>query len=260
LLPEPKETEEDAEEEEEEEVAEIELTPQDSAIKMALVDHAIMIKRCLAMFSRSSNDLLSQKHDELHRCFESTFAPEIAHFTPPQPQRELVATPSPTWKRSSRSSSASLKNKNAGVAVNGVTTEEASVIRPVSKRGTRLSFLGGSKKKEPELPTEPEEVNGDIETSSNLSRSLSQGQSKEQGRRHSFFRAPSQDEKHPESPGGLNGRGSLDQQFGGGDKSNDKPVENKLSSKKGSVRKRFSMLKLGRKGKGNGMMGSLDEE
>ncbi|RGP76168.1 hypothetical protein FSPOR_290 [Fusarium sporotrichioides] len=260
LLPEPKETEEDAEEEEEEEVAEIELTPQDSAIKMALVDHAIMIKRCLAMFSRSSNDLLSQKHDELHRCFESTFAPEIAHFTPPQPQRELVATPSPTWKRSSRSSSASLKNKNAGVAVNGVTTEEASVIRPVSKRGTRLSFLGGSKKKEPELPTEPEEVNGDIETASNLSRSLSQGQSKEQGRRHSFFRAPSQDEKHPESPGGLNGRGSLDQQFGGGDNSNDKPVENKLASKKGSVRKRFSMLKLGRKGKGNGMMGSLDEE
>ncbi|KAL6913898.1 hypothetical protein FSST1_011658 [Fusarium sambucinum] len=262
LLPEPKEADEDAEEEEEEEVAEIELTPQDSAIKMALVDHAIMIKRCLAMFSRSSNELLSQKHDELHRCFESTFAPEIAHFTPPQPQRELVATPSPTWKRSSRSSSASPKNKNAGIAVNGVTTEEASVIRPVSKRGTRLSFLGGSKKKEPELPTEPEEANGDIETASNLSRSLSQGQSKEQGRRHSFFRAPSQDEKHPESPGGLSGRGSLDQQFGGGDnnKNNDKPTENKLASRKGSVRKRFSMLKLGRKGKGNGMMGSLDEE
>jgi hypothetical protein len=27
-----------------------------------------MIKRCLAMFARSSNELLSQKHDELHRC------------------------------------------------------------------------------------------------------------------------------------------------------------------------------------------------
>ncbi|CAF3487260.1 unnamed protein product [Fusarium graminearum] len=262
LLPERKEADEDAEEEEDQEAPEVELTPQDSAIKMALVDHAIMIKRCLAMFSRSSNELLTQKHDELHRCFESTFAPEIAHFTPPQPQRELVATPSPTWKRSSRSSSASPKNKNVGIVVNGVTAEEASVIRPVSKRGTRLSFLGGSKKKEPELPTEPEEVNGDIETASNLSRSLSQGQSKEQGRRHSFFRAPSQDEKHPESAGVLSGRGSFDQQFGGGDNSNhnDKPVENKLASKKGSVRKRFSMLKLGRKGKGNGMMGSLDEE
>ncbi|KAH7192058.1 uncharacterized protein B0J16DRAFT_262224 [Fusarium flagelliforme] len=258
LLPEPKEADDDAEEEENHEVSEVELTPQDSAIKMALVDHAIMIKRCLAMFARSSNELLSQKHDELHRCFESTFAPEIAHFTPPQPQRELVATPSPTWRRSSRSSEASPKNKSAGVAVNGVTAEEASVIRPVSKRGTRLSFLGGTKKKEPELPTEPEEATVDIETASNLSRSLSQSQGKEHGRRHSFFRTQSQDEKHPESPGGLSSRGSLDQQFGA---PNEKPVENKLASKKGSVRKRFSMLKIGRKGsKGNGVMGSLDEE
>lgn len=177
---------------------------------------------------------------------------------PPQPQRETVTTPSPTWRRLSRSSEASPKHKNIGVSVNGVTTEEASVIRPVSKRGTRLSFLGGSKKKEPELPTEPEEPAVDIETASNLSRSLSRSQSKEQNRRHSFFRAQSHDEKHPESPGGLSSRGSFDQQFGGG---NERAVENKIPSKKGSVRKRFSMLKLGRKGsKGNGMMGSLDEE
>jgi len=170
----------------------------------------------------------------------------------------MVATPSPTWRRSSRSSEASPKHKNIGVSVNGVTTEEASVIRPVSKRGTRLSFLGGSKKKEPELPTEPEEPAVDIETASNLSRSLSQSQSKEHNRRHSFFRTQSHDEKHPESPGGFSSRGSFDQQFGGG---NEKAVENKIPSKKGSVRKRFSMLKLGRKGsKGNGMMGSLDEE
>ncbi|WZH46096.1 uncharacterized protein QYS62_007166 [Fusarium acuminatum] len=257
LLPQPKEVDEDADEDEDQEAPEVQLTPQDSAIKMALVDHAIMIKRCLAMFARSPNELLSSKHDELQRCFESTFATEIAYLTPPQPQREHVATPSPTWRRSSRSSEASPKAKNSGL-LNGVTTEEASVIRPVSKRGTRLSFLGGSKKKEPELPTEPEETAGDIETASNLSRSLSRSQSKEHNRRHSFFRTQSQDEKPPESPGGFSGRGSLEQQFGGG---NDKAVENKLASKKGSVRKRFSMLKLGRKNnKGNDTMGSLDEE
>ena len=65
------EVDEDAEnddEEEEEEEAEVELSPQDSAIKMALVDHAIMIKRCLAMFSRSSNELLNRRHDELQMC------------------------------------------------------------------------------------------------------------------------------------------------------------------------------------------------
>ncbi|KAG4259367.1 hypothetical protein FPRO04_03459 [Fusarium proliferatum] len=258
LLPEPKEVNDDTEDDEDQEASEAELTPQDSAIKMALVDHAIMIKRCLAMFARSPNEILNSRHEELHRFFESTFASEIAHFMPPQPQRETVTTPSPTWRRLSRSSEASPKHKNIGVSVNGVTTEEASVIRPVSKRGTRLSFLGGSKKKEPELPTEPEEPAVDIETASNLSRSLSRSQSKEQNRRHSFFRAQSHDEKHPESPGGLSSRGSFDQQFGGG---NERAVENKIPSKKGSVRKRFSMLKLGRKGsKGNGMMGSLDEE
>ncbi|RSL97621.1 hypothetical protein CDV31_012947 [Fusarium ambrosium] len=264
LLPQPKEVDEDAEdddEEEEEEEAEVELSPQDSAIKMALVDHAIMIKRCLAMFSRSSNELLTRRHDELQMYFESTFAPEIAHFTPPQPQREQVTTPSPTWRRSSPSSEGSPRNMN----IAAVATEEASVIRPVSKRGTRLSFLGG-KKKEPELPAEPEETAGDIETASTHSRSLSHTQSRDH--RHSFFRTQSREDKHPMSPGGFSSRGSFEQ-IGFGD---DKAVETKIGSsgggggggslgKKNSVRKRFSMLKIGRKSsKGNGMMGSLDEE
>jgi hypothetical protein len=146
-----------------------------------------------------------------------------------------------------------------------VATEEASVIRPVSKRGTRLSFLGG-KKKEPELPAEPEETAGDIETASSHSRSLSHTQSKDH--RHSFFRTQSREDKHPMSPGGFSSRGSFEQ-IGFGD---DKAVETKIGSggggggggslgKKNSVRKRFSMLKIGRKSsKGNGMMGSLDEE
>ena len=53
----------DLEEEEEEE-----LEPRDVAIKMALVDHAMMIKRCLASFARSDDGLLAQRHEELQRC------------------------------------------------------------------------------------------------------------------------------------------------------------------------------------------------
>lgn len=137
------------------------------------------------------------------------------------------------------------------------------MIRPVSKRGNRLSFLG-SKKKEPELPAEPEETAGDIETASSHSRSLSHTQSRDH--RHSFFRTQSrEDNKNPLSPGGFGSRGSFEQ-IGFGE---DKAVETKIGSsggggslsKKNSVRKRFSMLKIGRKSsKGNGMMGSLDEE
>ncbi|KAF7544942.1 hypothetical protein G7Z17_g9550 [Cylindrodendrum hubeiense] len=258
LLPEPKEEDEDEDDDEDEEAKEVQLSPQDSAIKMALVDHAIMIKRCLAMFSRSSNELLSHSQEELRIYFESTYAVEIAYFAPPQPTRE-TSTPSPTWKRSSHSDQ-SPRQAIIGTPINGVTTEEASVIRPVSMRqkGARLSFLGG-KKMQLDLPPEPEESAVDVDTSSSHSRSLSHTQSRD-NRRHSFFRTQSQEEKHQDDQhGGFTSRGSFEVVG---------PVDEKSSEKNGggltkknSVRKRFSMLKLGKKtSKGNGMMGSLDEE
>lgn len=73
LLPQPKDEEENDDAEESEE--EVELDADDSAIKTALVDHALMIKRCLAMFSRSSNELLSRRHEELKRCKLNTLKP-----------------------------------------------------------------------------------------------------------------------------------------------------------------------------------------
>lgn len=45
-----------------------ELDPQENALKMALVDHAIMIKRCLATFAKSSNQILVKAHGDLQRC------------------------------------------------------------------------------------------------------------------------------------------------------------------------------------------------
>lgn len=45
-----------------------ELDAQDNAIKMALIDHAIMIKRCLASFAKSSNPILLKNHGDLRRC------------------------------------------------------------------------------------------------------------------------------------------------------------------------------------------------
>lgn len=71
LLPQPKlevdseHDDSDEDESEEDEQDEEELDPRDVAIKMALVDHAVMIKRCLTMFARSENVLLAQRHEEL---------------------------------------------------------------------------------------------------------------------------------------------------------------------------------------------------
>jgi dedicator of cytokinesis protein 3 len=44
-----------------------ELTPQENAIKMALVDHAIMLKRCLATFAKSGNEILTRRLEDLQK-------------------------------------------------------------------------------------------------------------------------------------------------------------------------------------------------
>lgn len=44
-----------------------ELSPQESAIKMALIDHAIMLKRCLATLSKGANPNFAKGHEDLHR-------------------------------------------------------------------------------------------------------------------------------------------------------------------------------------------------
>jgi hypothetical protein len=53
---------------EDEDEMEPELTEQENAIKFALIDHAIMIKRCLTSFSRSSNQILVKGHQDLYPC------------------------------------------------------------------------------------------------------------------------------------------------------------------------------------------------
>jgi len=48
-------------------VEEIQLGPAENALKMALIDHAIMIKSCLTMFSKSSKSQLRSTYEELSR-------------------------------------------------------------------------------------------------------------------------------------------------------------------------------------------------
>ncbi|OLN87309.1 Dedicator of cytokinesis protein 1 [Colletotrichum chlorophyti] len=272
LLPAP--AQEDEEEEEEEEA---ELDPQDNAIKMALVDHAIMIKRCLGTFSRSSNEILNRRHEELQRYFESTFAPEIALFAPQQPSRASNNV-SPTWRRSSPSTDQSSPKPQsiAGVMTNGVIAEEASTVQPIAirqARGTRLSFLGGRKKESPVLQQDNEtQVNGDTDdTVSHRSRSFSKSQ--DNPNRRSFFRAPSTDAQRnlgskdatSEWVTDSGGRISSDvnTQVTEKDRASkeERPADTFGIVKRTSVRKRFSMLKIGKKsGKSNGVMGSVHEE
>lgn len=294
LLPAPREEDdEDEETEEQEEEEEVELDPQDNAIKMALVDHAIMIKRCLATFARSSNEILHERHEELQQCrlscfpvkplvltrpgFESTFAPEIALFAPPQPSRDS-STASPTWRRSEPSTeqvSPKPQSLAGVVTTTGVIAEEAATVAPIAVRGrgTRLSFLGGRKKESPVLQQTNGDahVNGEVDdTVSSRSRSFSKTQ-ETQNRRTSFFRAPSTEPRimtvndaTSEWVTDSGGRQSSDMGTNLTEKEreyrDERPAEPLGIVKRGSVRKRLSMLKLGKKSNKAGAMGSVHEE
>ncbi|KAH7347229.1 hypothetical protein B0T11DRAFT_140488 [Plectosphaerella cucumerina] len=257
LLPVPAEDEE-----------EIELSPMDNAIRMALVDHAIMVKRCLALFARSSNEALNRRQEELQSFFEGTFAPEIAIFAPPQPSKDLYAPPSPTWRGSSRSESSPRPQSIAAILTNGVAVEEAPAVQPVSilqGRGARLSFLGGRKK---EL-TNGDHAHAEPDTASDRSKSIDKERN---NNRRSMIRNGTTEGLNlqlvnTENSEWLTDSGdqrSADARTTGSDRELD---EKSLGSngvgaaRLGSVRKRLSMLKLGRKtSRERGVMKSVDEE
>ncbi|TQS31517.1 hypothetical protein Golomagni_08198, partial [Golovinomyces magnicellulatus] len=126
LLPKPKERDEDDEEDEDEDEDEEEvvLEPRESAIKQALVDHAILIKSSLALLARVKPDTARQ--EKLQQYFEASFEPEIATLAPPKPVQDIMSTPSTTW-RGSPSTEHSPRWTNIASPMNGTKGEEVSI-------------------------------------------------------------------------------------------------------------------------------------
>ncbi|KAI8634268.1 SH3 domain-containing protein [Xylariaceae sp. FL1651] len=260
---------------EDEDDVEPELSEQENGIKIALIDHAIMIKRCLASFSCSSNQILVKGHQDLYPHFTSTFAPEIAVFAPPQPHGDTHSTTSPTWRRSSPSTdSGQLKGNIQNSLTNGTAIlEEASAAQPISmrQRGARLSFLGGKRK-------DSQQSNGDISNSvhtkgENSESNSQHSRSKENPNRRTIFRTQSTDTNSSSNYHRTNGstdaatfpsvpdrsrksKEIIDVVEGDFGRSGDGGV-----LRMGSVRKRLSILKLGKKpSKPNGIMAGVNEE
>ncbi|KKY29632.1 putative sh3 domain-containing protein [Diaporthe ampelina] len=264
-----------------------ELDAQENAIKMALIDHAIMIKRCLATFAKSSNQILLSHHGDLHRCFETTFATEIEAFTPPQPARDNpLPSPSMATPTTPRH-----QHQFSTVSANGAA--EVSTVQPVSLRqgrGARLSFLGGRKREPPQQPRTP--VNGEQADRSEAGSSRSESKGADSHRR-SFFRAPSYENQRPgvgipgsatngsqqsNGPVSRSGTESSDWVTDSGshgsydtrilastpvdslDKERER-LDGAGTPKLGGMKKRLSLLRLGKKtGRSNGAMSALDEE
>ncbi|KAI0451532.1 SH3 domain-containing protein [Xylaria acuta] len=248
-----------------------ELSKQENAIRIALVDHAIMIKRSLTSFSGSSTQILAKGCQDLYPQFLSTFAPEIAIFAP---QRDTNSGSSPTWQRSSPTRESRQMRGNIRTSLTNGTAivEEASTVQPIAlrQRGARLSFLGGKTKG-------PRQSNGETSSFTQVTGEGSESNSqysKNKDNLSRILRSQSIDtfnsgsNHHPRN-GSLDVTGSASIQ----DRSRKSRelvdiVEGDFSRsveggvlRMGSVRKRLSMLKLGKKpSRSNGIVGGVHEE
>ncbi|KAH7040380.1 C2 domain in Dock180 and Zizimin proteins-domain-containing protein [Microdochium trichocladiopsis] len=288
----PMDSDEEDDDDDESDEGEPELSEKENAIKMALVDHAIMLKRCLSSFARSSNPILRKAYQDLYMHFESTFAPEIAVFTPAAMPRDQQSTPSPTWQRSPRLTDSSPPLGQISASGSKGVVEEAASVQPITvrQRGARLSFLGGKRKESlssgNDVVASPQ-LNGDGETGH-----ASPDRTKDHGHRMSFFRHGSSDNSftpahhetmhsngyshHRGTPSmstaqdrGLKSRDIIDVVEKGIDRGGEHTAvvegghgangESGLM-KKASIRKRFSTLKLATKKSKNALMGDVREE
>ncbi|KAI0913528.1 SH3 domain-containing protein [Ustulina deusta] len=248
-----------------------ELSKEENAIKIALVDHAIMVKRSLTNFSGSSNQILVKGYQDLYPHFVSTFAPEIAIFAPSR-QRDAGSGTSLTWQRSppARESGQLRGNIRTSLTNGTAIVEEASTVQPIAMRqhGARLSFLGGK-------PKGPRQSNGETSNSTPITGEGSESNSQYSKSKENLgriLRTQSIDTNSSSNRHHRNGSVDAVGLASISDRSRKSReivdiVEGGFGRAEGgvlrikSVRKRLSILKLGKKpSRSNGIMGGVDEE
>ncbi|CZT04295.1 related to dock180 protein [Rhynchosporium agropyri] len=161
---------------EEDDFEEPELDSLQNALKMALIDHAVMIRRSLAMLSKTPA-IGSVEREAVVQNFEVTFAPELASFA--FPQKAKSPTPTSSWAIASpvlsdvsRRDSQTLSNRLSAMnmtprvpnsSTNGTLVSSSSVDTnvldtPGARAGrNRLSFLKRTQPA-PRSPTQQSQV------------------------------------------------------------------------------------------------------
>ena len=291
------------------EVEDEEPTPLQNALRIALIDHAIMIKRCINHFTKfpdSMQGVHQESREELQQStfpimpnslnlcinllsdFENTFAPELASFAFPQIKAQLRSpTPTPSWAIASPGSEVNSPINIPRSLTNGTSlTTDTSVLNTTvttphhTKNSNRLSFLKRTPGQVPlpeSAPSTPVNGNGERNFNGGIQGKLEASeQFNNDSKRHSYFANSA-----PLLPAGR-GRSERDDNDWVTDSDltkdsrtrdgNGKDERRSMSSQRieieesmkrnvGSVRKRLSMLKLGKKSsKGNVLVGSVTEE
>jgi dedicator of cytokinesis protein 3 len=244
------------------------LSSLENALKMALVDHAIMIKRILLTFAKSPHQLLRSRYEELNSRkpyfigtiseyptlivleFEQVFAQELVTLAPAQPRQ---TTPPPWSIASPQFTSCITSPVLPTLGTNSTMQTSTTLDRPARHRNerSRLGFLNRGPKNGPPVSFK---LNGQKKGSD--AGSTHSGRSRKENRR-SFFGGKLEGKSETGDGGdgdwvtesgdtrdmGL--RRSESQGSGG----YGRPMTaTSVGSKVGSVKKRLSRLTLGRKG------------
>ncbi|KAF2668191.1 putative SH3 and Ded_cyto domain protein [Microthyrium microscopicum] len=154
----------DEEDEDEEDDEPKPLSPLQHALKIALLDHALTIKRCLAHFQRTAHQATRA---DLSQRFETTFAPELASLSGPPGTSDPVESTSwaaanhgPTPPRSGTISPAFQNPRHANPLHKSKSSGKKSPARTRSENKHRLSYIFTKRASTAGADDAPEAVNG----------------------------------------------------------------------------------------------------
>ncbi|KAI9677148.1 MAG: hypothetical protein M1829_002722 [Trizodia sp. TS-e1964] len=227
----------------------------ENALKTALLDHAMVLKRCLGLISKRDDPQLTAVHSEMSSKkllaeFEESFEPELASLAPPHhPTTNPLPWLSPSPLLLEFTSPLTPEKAEAPIHSIGLTDHHPNEQRPRETRHEKnrlsLSFL----KRQPAESSSSHRTNGvpkssgpDDETSSQTT-----SRSRSKSTRRSFLER----EPEPHTPQSSRNN-SISAEASRRSTSSNRPKTsqsnvNSIGSRVGSVRRRLSLLKIGKK-------------
>ncbi|KAF2803496.1 uncharacterized protein BDZ99DRAFT_426873 [Mytilinidion resinicola] len=265
LLPKQRDSSEiDPDEEEEEKPVNL----LENALKVAMMDYALVVKRCLTLYSRPAHQ--ATKADLTQR-FESTFVAELAALSPSS-QNTLLRSPTASWLVASEPSRGASPVAAPLSQTNGTHVTSSSDARPTpghQKNRLSLTFLKkGSVSEQQEGRQNSKTAVDEEDTQSNAASSRSR--SKDAGKQHrlSFLHHTPTNESLPQPPATQAPSQAKSQTQSHRSQSSERRPETGRSEQSsnqsfgdrvGNVRKRLSLLHIGKKPSKASVKGRYDE-
>ncbi|KAF2205630.1 hypothetical protein GQ43DRAFT_477220 [Delitschia confertaspora ATCC 74209] len=261
LLPKPRDSKASYEEDSEE--IELAPSPLENALKVALIDYALVVRRCLALFARPAQQ--ATKADLTQR-FEITFARELVLLAPPAP---TINTQAPLWLSSPTSPSLVASSTSAPAALANGTKLSSPVSEEHKKRPSLAFFKSIPSRDSQETPKIGHAIEVQMEsiskTSSSRGRSKSTSKPRLSLHQESPVKAlptPPPQARHQHTPSHFSqGKGLRSQIEARPETSMSDKSENQGygSGRKGSMRKRLSMMGIGKKASKNSVKGRVED-